>query len=179
MRRQYVSIDHYHAPFRGAVLQGVGDDVTRSGPSPAGRVYYELSQFRSPYRHGYYQDNTLMGLGADMIAGANTAIGQLQRALGVQETGVMDGATQAGIRSQQAKHNLPVTGAPDAALLVALGLISPSNIAPAASTWRRDLGTALSQVPPWAYGVLSAALFGAAYISYKRFKKTQRGSTAP
>ena len=176
MRRQYVSIDHYHAPYRGAVLQGMGAaNVTRSGPSPAGRVYYELSQFRSPDRHAYYQDNTLMGLG-DASADSITA---LQQALGVRQSGVMDGATQAGIRSAQAKNNLPVTGAPDAALLAAVGLISAANSPPASSTWRRDLGTALSQVPPWGYGLLSAALFGAAYISYKRFKKTQRGTTTP
>ena len=172
MKRKYVSIDHYHAPFRGAVLQGVGD-VTRSGPSPAGRRYYELSQFRSPYRHGYYQDNTLMGLG-DASTGPLT---ELQRVLGVNVTGSMDGATQAGIRSAQAKNNLPVTGAVDSALLSALGILKPDALPPSGATWRRDLGTALSQVPPWGYGVLAAAFFGAAYLSYKRFKKS-RGQPA-
>jgi len=162
MRRQYVSIDHYHAPFRGAVLQGLGTT----------RQYYELSQFRSPYRHGYFQDNTLMGLGA-LLSGANTSIGQLQRTLGVQETGSFDGATQAAIRSAQAKHGLPVTGAVDSALLAAIGFINPASLPPAASTWRRDLNTGLSQVPPLGYGLLSAALLTAAYIGYRRWKKQQ------
>lgn len=167
MRRQYVSIDHYHAPFRGAVLQGLGS-VTRSGPSPQGRVYYEMSQFRSPYRHGYFQDNTLMGLGADPGPGA---LSDLQSKLGVRPSGVMDGPTAAAIRSTQAKNNLPVTGVLDAATLAAIGALNPAALPPSGASWRRDLGTALSQIPPWGYSLLAAAFFGASYLSYKRFKK--------
>jgi len=165
MRRQYISIDHYQAPFRGAVLQGLGTT----------RQYYELSQFRSPYRHGYFQDNSLMGT---PVGASETELANLQSALGVKQSGVFDGATQAGIRSQQAKHNLPVTGVPDAALLAALGLFDPARLPPASSSWRRDLNTGLSQVPPFGYGLLSIALFGAAYIGYRRWKKKRGGVAA-
>jgi peptidoglycan hydrolase-like protein with peptidoglycan-binding domain len=174
VKRKYVSIDHYHAPFRGAVLQGLGGDRHDSTPPVPtlpgrSRVYYELSQFRSPYRHGYYQDNTLMGIGD----ASTDAMAALQSALGVKASGSLDGPTQAAIRSAQAKNNLPVTGVPDSALLAALGILKPDALPPSGSTWRRDLGTALSQVPQWGYGVLAAAFFTAAYLSYKRFKKSR------
>lgn len=161
--RRYISIDHYQAPFRGAVLQGLG----------ASRTYYETSQFRSPYRHGYFQDNTLMGLGAPGDVGAvnDPAIATLQQKLGVRTTGMLDGPTQAAIQSAQAKNKLPVTGVPDAALLAALGLIDPNAIPPSAAPWRRDLNTALSQVPPLGYGALAVAFFAIAYYGYSRWKK--------
>lgn len=168
--RRYVSIDHYQAPFRGAVLQGLG----------ATRQYYEMSQFRSPYRHGYFQDNTLMGLGAAELVGAvlNVPVAQLQTALGVKSSGMMDGPTQAAIQSAQAKYKLPVTGVPDAALLAALGLIDPNRLPPSSSTWQRDLTTALSQVPPLGYGLISAAFFAVAYFGYRRWKKERPSEAA-
>lgn len=155
---RYVSIDHYQAPYTGAVLQGLGTT----------RQYYEMSQFRSPYRHGYFQDNTLFGLGIDATP---SPIVLLQRALGVRESGTLDNPTQAAIRNAQAQNKLPVTGVVDAPLLVALGLLDPNRLPPAGATWHRDLSTALSQVPPIGYGLLSAALFFAAYVTYGRWKK--------
>lgn len=37
-------------------------------------------------------------------------------------------------------------------------------------TFRRDLGSALNQVPRWLYGVLAVGGFGLAYLSYRRWK---------
>jgi hypothetical protein len=53
--RRYVGISDYQAPFDGAhYLQGLG-------ASPAGRSYWSVAHFRSPYDEGYFQDNTLRG----------------------------------------------------------------------------------------------------------------------
>jgi hypothetical protein len=54
MARSYIDVSHFHAPFQGQVLQGLGG-VQRS--------YWETGWFRAPYHQGYFQDNTLMGLG--------------------------------------------------------------------------------------------------------------------
>ena len=61
--RLYVSTADSYAILKGAVLQGLGADeiFTRW---PKGRSYHDIAWFRSPYRSGYYQDGSLLGLGA-------------------------------------------------------------------------------------------------------------------
>lgn len=57
MNRQYISTADFNAPFDGAhYLQGLG-------AWPRGRSYWSVANFRAPYDDGYFQDNTLMGLG--------------------------------------------------------------------------------------------------------------------
>jgi hypothetical protein len=57
---KYVSVADFNAPFDGAhYLQGLGN-----AHAPAGRSYWSTANFRAPYDHGYFQDNTLMGLGS-------------------------------------------------------------------------------------------------------------------
>lgn len=64
-RRIYVDRSHAHAPFDNAVLQGLGlNPVDRNG-WPAKRTYVDVAHFRAPYdEFGYFQDNTLQGMGA-------------------------------------------------------------------------------------------------------------------
>jgi hypothetical protein len=63
MSRQYVSTAHSYSILRGAVLQGLGSgDIIQQWPK--GRSYHDIAWFRSPYRSGYYQDGSLLGLGA-------------------------------------------------------------------------------------------------------------------
>lgn len=65
MPRQYVSTADSYAILKGAVLQGLGSEGnTILTKWPKGRSYYDVSYFRSPYKHGYYQDGSLRGLGA-------------------------------------------------------------------------------------------------------------------
>lgn len=62
-QRQYVSTAHSYSILRGAVLQGLGaDEIIARWPK--GRSYHDIAWFRSPYRSGYYQDGSLLGLGA-------------------------------------------------------------------------------------------------------------------
>jgi hypothetical protein len=57
MNRQYISTAAFNAPFTGAhYLSGLG-------AWPNGRAYYSTANFRAPYRDGYFQDNSLFGLG--------------------------------------------------------------------------------------------------------------------
>jgi hypothetical protein len=156
MRRQYVSMAHYQTPLTSQSIQGLG---------AVRREYFELSEYRSPYRGGYFQDNTLKG------PPDASSVSDLQRALGVPTTGQYDGATIKAIEKAQDKRNLPVTGSPDAALLSSLGIVNLAALPPAGATWRRDLGTATDQVNPYVYGGLSLMLLGIGYYSYKRFKK--------
>lgn len=59
VNRTYIATGYLHAPFKYAVLQGLG---------AVDRQYMETAIFRAPYVTGYYQDNTLLGLGADASA---------------------------------------------------------------------------------------------------------------
>lgn len=56
--RLYISVADQYAPFDGAhYLQGLGS-------WPTGRSYWSTADFRAPYQNGYFQDNTLLGLGS-------------------------------------------------------------------------------------------------------------------
>ncbi len=112
-QHRYISVAHYHAPFKQLPFQGLGAVDVR-------RRYYETAIFRAPYKTGYYQDNSLQGM-----------------------TDALD----------------------------------LSSLPPAGPAWQRDLGTAMNQVPPWGYGLLSAAFLGMGYIAYKRWKKGRAATT--
>lgn len=63
MSRLYTDTSHSYSILRGAVLQGLGaDEIFMKWPK--GRSYHDIAWFRSPYRSGYYQDGSLLGLGA-------------------------------------------------------------------------------------------------------------------
>lgn len=64
-KRFYISTADFNAPFDGAhYLQGLGThEVKPPSPWPKGRSYWSIANFRAPYDQGYFQDNTLMGLG--------------------------------------------------------------------------------------------------------------------
>ena len=60
MRRIYTDVSTFRAPFDHVEFQGLGNWPSQW---PAGRSYIDVAQHRMPYRSGYYQDNTLFGLG--------------------------------------------------------------------------------------------------------------------
>lgn len=63
MRRVYTNTAHFRAPLSPVMFAGLG-----SAPAwPAGRTYYDTSNFLRPYDEGYYQDNSLFGFGADPL----------------------------------------------------------------------------------------------------------------
>ncbi len=105
VKRTYAEVSASYAPFTYAVLQGVGGTLgatnpTRSSESiadsapgddgnngwPRGRSYVGIAHFRAPYdEFGYFQDNTLQGLGAvssdELTAAASSAPGAVKRFL--------------------------------------------------------------------------------------------------
>ena len=73
VRRVYSEVANSYAPFRQAVLQGLGGRTplaTQGGKLnadgwPVGRSYVGTAHFRAPYdEFSYFQDNSLQGLGA-------------------------------------------------------------------------------------------------------------------
>lgn len=178
MKRLYVSTADFRAPFDPVPFQGLGQDPAgdprwhRPSPPrrwPAGRTYWETALFRAPYRKGYYQDNSLFGLGGD--ATAEVTMQDLQRAVNVGITGQLDAPTVAAIARKQKQLGLPETGAPDIALLAALGLVrvQASNVSGLAAGWR-DARTAFNQIPQWAYVVMGGLLLVLGYRNYKKWK---------
>jgi hypothetical protein len=186
MKRVYVSTADFRAPFDPIPFQGLGQDPSgdprwhRPAPPrkwPAGvshggtrRTYWETALFRSPYRKGYYQDNSLFGLGA--VAPGSVTVADLQRAVGAPVTGQWDAPTSAAVARKQKQIGQPETGAPDIGLLVALGLVrvDAPNVGALAAGWR-DARTAFNQVPQWAYLVGGGLLFWLSWKSYQHWKK--------
>lgn len=64
MSRQYVSTASFRAPFNDAVLQGLG---------AVRRDYLDVANFRAGYDDGYFQDNSLFGLGAVTVPNVSAA----------------------------------------------------------------------------------------------------------
>ena len=62
MNRIYTDVSDFRSPFRQVPFAGLG---ATGWPMawPKGRSYVDVAQHRMPYRSGYYQDNTLFGLG--------------------------------------------------------------------------------------------------------------------
>jgi hypothetical protein len=67
-RRLYVENANNHAILNGAVLQGLGADKILSH-WPKGRSYNDIATFRAPYTTSYFQDGSLLGLGAAQAPG--------------------------------------------------------------------------------------------------------------
>jgi hypothetical protein len=57
MHRKYIDSSNFHA-----ILELPSVDL-RGNDWPEARSYFDTSQLRSPYKHGFFQDNTLRGLG--------------------------------------------------------------------------------------------------------------------
>ncbi len=64
MTRQYISTANSYSILKGAVLQGLGDGDHIIQKWPRGRSYHDIATFRAPYKSGYFQDGSLLGLGA-------------------------------------------------------------------------------------------------------------------
>lgn len=62
-KRMYVDSSNSYSFLKGAVLQGLGSNTILT-KWPKGRSYHDTGYFRSPYTRGYYQDGSLLGLGA-------------------------------------------------------------------------------------------------------------------
>jgi len=78
MKRIYVSTADRYAPLDSFHdIQGLG----ASNQWPAGRSYYDVSQYRAPYRVGYFQDGSLMGLGAIRTLAAGAPAGAVESAI--------------------------------------------------------------------------------------------------
>ena len=180
MKRAYISIEDFRAPFDPVPFQGLGQDPYgdprwhRPAPPrrwPRGRSYWEIAYFRAPYRKGYYQDNSLFGLGADAVV----SVQAIQQAVGAATTGQWDAPTVAAVRKKQKQLGLAETGAPDITLLRALGLadISAPSISTTASRWR-DVRTAFNQVPQWGYAVAGGLLLILGWKSYQRWRAQPR-----
>jgi hypothetical protein len=63
MRRLYVDTSDFRAPFDSPQLDLAGP----RDEFPTARRYYDVSDFRAPYDRGYFQDNTLFGVGSAPI----------------------------------------------------------------------------------------------------------------
>ncbi len=143
-RRVYTETANSYAPFRQAVLQGLG-----AGPAlapsgwPKGRSYIGIAHFRAPYdEFSYFQDNTLQGLGA--VPGTYT------RTLGAIATQEMDAMSAEAPGS------------------VKRFLLSGEPV----PTLRPNATLPFNQVHPYVYGGMALAALGMSYVSYKRWKKT-------
>lgn len=63
VHRLYVDNANAYAILSAAVLQGLGSAAPNT-TWPRGRTYWDIATFRAPYTTGYYQDGSLLGLGA-------------------------------------------------------------------------------------------------------------------
>jgi hypothetical protein len=97
MRRIYASVAHAYAPFDEATLQGLGatNEPGWFRQWPVGRSYQSVANFRAPYDDGYFQDGSMMGLGA-MGLGA-----VMSEPLNPADTATLPGPTQAFISGQK------------------------------------------------------------------------------
>jgi len=110
----------------------------------------------------------------------------LQSRLGVQRTGSWDAATISALRDFQRRghgdYPMSASASPDPASLLNLGYYVPDESFPAAQraflatgehpgTFMRDVGTAIDQVPRWAWGVGTVAFGLFAYLAYRGDKK--------
>jgi len=59
VRRVYAEVANFRAPFDSSALTLTGLGRTW----PAGRSYQDVSNYRTPYDGGYFQSNSLFGLG--------------------------------------------------------------------------------------------------------------------
>jgi hypothetical protein len=71
-RRLYIDPANSYAILNAAVLQGLGSNNILT-KWPKGRSYNDIATFRAPYTTSYFQDGSLLGLGA-VPASAASAI---------------------------------------------------------------------------------------------------------
>ncbi len=173
--RLYVSVADRYAPYRQAMLQGLGSDW------PKGRSYWDTSYFRSPYNHNYY--GSMQGLGASPLpppgecANGSGPWLPLPTPFGYKPVcpsdpeyalAVVYNRNQSGFGAVPA--NLPAAidqnAPPDVKRFLLAGEPVPSTT--------RDLTLPFNQVPRLAYGIIALAGAGIAYASYKRFKKQSK-----
>jgi len=150
-RRVYVDRSHAHAPFDNAVLQGLGKVATDRNGWPTGRSYVGIAHFRAPYdEFGYFQDNTLQGLGH------------------------MNSPTQSPYVSVKGLG----LGAVDPAELPSISSNAPGAVkqfllaGDPVSSLRSDVTLPFNQVHPYVYGGIALAALATSYYSYKKWKKT-------
>lgn len=151
-RRVYVDRSHAYAPFDNAVLQGLGLNEAKKDKNgwPVGRSYVGIAHFRAPYdEFGYFQDNTLQGLGHMNSPTQNSYVS-------VKGLGAVDGSELAAI-SQNASGG------------VKRFLLAGDPV----SSLRSDVTLPFNQVHPYVYGAVAVAALATSYYSYKRWKKTQ------
>ncbi len=149
VRRVYSETANSYAPFTQAVLQGLGAsarEITNNG-WPPGRSYVGIAHFRAPYdEFGYFQDNTLQGLGHTPMQNSYVS---------VQGLGAVDSTEMSALD----------TSAPGA---VKRFLLSGDPV----SSLRADVTLPFNQIHPYAYGALALGALTLSYVSYKRWKKT-------
>ncbi len=147
-RRVYVDRSHAHAPFDNAVLQGLGAVSKDKNGWPTGRSYVGIAHFRAPYdEFGYFQDNTLQGLGHMNSPTQNSYVS-------------VDGL---GAVSSSELQNISAN-APGAVKRFLLA-------GDAMSSLRSDVTLPFNQVHPYVYGGIALAALATSYYSYKRWKK--------
>jgi hypothetical protein len=153
---------------------------------PAGRSYWDVSQFRAPYNQGYYQNNDLRGLGEATAPAPGACADGSGNWLPLPKP---DGGVQMICPSSpywkkavyyhyllKLRH-LESMGAVPASLAKAIDQNAPPDVkrfllaGEPVPTTARDMTLPFNQVPRWAYGVLAVAAAGVSYASYKRFKK--------
>jgi hypothetical protein len=67
MRRIYTSVANFRAPYNNVEFAGLGD-----APAwPKGRTYWDTANFMATQDDGYFQDNSLFGLGLTDAQRAN------------------------------------------------------------------------------------------------------------
>lgn len=161
-RRVYTDVSDSYAPFRNAVLQGLGAATPlavkgklNSEGWPVGRSYVGTAHFRAPYdEFGYFQDGTLNGLGQ----------------IPMQNSPTRDAySAMAGLGAVAAAETAQVAQlAPGA---VKQFILSGDPVSPL----RGNVTLPFNQVHPYVYGGLALAALATSYVTYKKWKKTQPG----
>jgi len=111
----------------------------------------------------------------------------LQRNLGVRVTGEWDATTYGALlayqQSGRGAYPMSSSGHADPATLANLGYYEPLEAFPGGmreylagtgekpGTFMRDVGTAIDQVPRWAWGAAAVLFGGFAYLAYRGDKK--------
>lgn len=144
-KRIYSEVANSYAPFRQAVLQGLGQATDKNG-WPVGRSYVGIAHFRAPYdEFSYFQDGTLNGLGQNYAPSA--------RAIGAMGAVVADEMSALSANAPGAVKQYLLSGSP----------VSPL---------RGDVTLPFNQIHPYVYGAMAIAAAATSYVSYKRWKKT-------
>ncbi len=71
---RYIDVSDFRAPYDSPQL-----DMAGIGEYPNAHKYFDVSRYLQPYKRGYFQDNTLLGLGAGVELPA--AISQIQQSV--------------------------------------------------------------------------------------------------